>query len=234
MTGQSRFYEEVTVAPAEGGFSVALDRKPIRTPMGAHLVLPAEALANAIADEWRAQSADLKPDTMPLTRLANTAIDKIRSDPDATAALILAFGKTDVLCYRAEEPAALVERQKASWDRLLDWAHKRYGARLKVTFGIGFVEQPPEALAALERALTGYDAFDLAGLHAAAAILGSQVLALALAERMLDAVEAFDHGHLDETYQSNLWGEDSEAQRKRQLLRTELVNIERFFRLVRP
>jgi chaperone required for assembly of F1-ATPase len=232
MTGRKRFYKEVTIAEADGGYAVLLDGKAIRTPARVHLFLPGRKLAEALAEEWRAQGDTIKPETMPLTRLANTAIDRVAPDPAAAVAQILAFGRTDALCYRAAEPAELATRQKQHWDPLLAWAEDRYGARLKVTAGIGYVDQPPDALRALESAVCAYDPFAIAALHAAATVLGSLVVALALADGRLDPEAAFAVAHVDETYQAERWGWDPEAERRRRERLSELLNAERFFRLV--
>ena len=222
-----RFYKEVSVADENGAFHVLLDGRPIKTPGRWQLALPTRALAEAIADEWRAQEEIIDPKSMPLTSLAMGAID---SAADERADQALVFAKSDLLCYRAEEPAEVVTRQAASWDRLLDWADERYGARLAVATGIVFVEQPPEALAALARAVRGRSPFHLTAIHAAAAITGSLVLALALAERRLTAGEAFATSRVDEAFQAEKWGEDAEASARDARLAGELAAIERFLR----
>lgn len=224
-----RFYKEVGVAEEGGGFSVLLDGKPVKTPTRNALAVPTRALADAIAEEWRAQTDTIDPKSMPLTALAMGAID---SAADARADQALSFAKSDLLCYRAEEPAELVARQAASWNPLLDWAAQRYGAPLAVATGIVFVDQPPEALSAFERVLKSRSPFHLTAIHAAAAITGSLVLALALAEGRLSAAEAFAASRLDETYQAEKWGEDAEAAARASHLAGELAAIERFLRLL--
>lgn len=224
-----RFYKDVSVAEEDGGFSILLDGKPVKSPMRNALAVPARALAEAIADEWRAQNENVDPKSMPLTALAMGAID---SAADARADQALAFAKSDLLCYRADNPAELAARQAAAWDALLDWAAERYGARLARATGIVFVEQSPEALAALERVVRTRSPFHLAAIYAAAAITGSLVLALALAEGRLDAGEAFRLATLDEAFQAEQWGEDAEAATRAELLAGELAAIERFLRLL--
>jgi chaperone required for assembly of F1-ATPase len=208
----ARFYKEVTVAPADGGHAVLLDGKKIHTPAGENLVLPNARLAEAVAAEWRAQTAKVDPAIMPLTRMANTAIDGVTLNRDAVIAEIAGFGKADLICYRTDTPADLAALQAATWDPLLDWAETRYGARLGATRGLRFVAQTPEAVAALEAALASYDAFGLAALHTAVTLCGSLVIALALAEGRLDAHAAYAAGHVDEAYQAGRWGRDTEAQ----------------------
>jgi len=241
MNGRKRFYREVSVdflTPLEGegragGYQVLLDGKPIRTPSGAVSILPTTSLADAVAEEWRAQGDKIRPATMILTKLANTAIDRVAPNRQAVIAQILAFGKSDSLCYRAEAPEALVGRQVAAWDPLLEWARVRYGAELHVATGIGPIEQSPEALQALERAIAGHGDFALAGLHGAATLLGSVIVALALSEGRLDAGEAFAAAYLDEIYQAEKWGRDQEADRRLRNKAAELTEIARFLRILR-
>ena len=236
MTARSRFYREVSVdSPSlmEWGYRVLLDGKPIRTPAGSLLLLPKPALAEAIAEEWRVQSEKLRPETMILTKLANMAADQVTPNRATAVAQIIAFARSDLLCYRAETPGSLVERQTAAWDPLLDWARTRYGTALVAGTGINFVEQPAAALTALERAVTEHDAFVLAGLHAATALLGSAIIALALLENRLTAEQAFTAAQLDEIYQAERWGQDSEAQNLAIRKSEELSDVARYFTIVR-
>ena len=228
MATRSRFYSDVSVVAQGQSYRVLLDGKPIRTPAGAELAVPTRALAEAIAGEWRSQGEKVRPDTMILTKLANTAIDRIAVHRLTTIAQILNFARSDLLCYRAEGPAALVELQHRVWDPILDWARARYGATLACGTGIGFVEQAPESLAALERAIDDYDSFRLSGLLAAVTLLGSAMIALALAEQRLSAEEAFAAAQLDENYQADKWGRDFEAEKLRASKQAELTEIARF------
>jgi chaperone required for assembly of F1-ATPase len=231
-----RFYREVSVeaAPAGGAeYRVLLDGKAIRTPVGAPLAVPSQALAEAIAAEWRGQGDTIRPDSMILTKLVNTAIDQVRPNRQTAIAQILAFAKTDLVCYRAETPQSLIQRQNAQWDPLLDWARTRHGASLTCGVGITYVEQSPEALASLERAIAAHDDFALAGLHAAATLLGSAVIALAFWDSRLDPEQAFAAAQLDEVYQAERWGQDSEAQILSRKKAAELADIERFLRFFR-
>lgn len=214
-----RFYKDVSVG---GDFSVLLDGKPIKTPAKAKLALPTLGLAQAVADEWRSQGAHVVPATMPLTKLANTAIDRARSLRDDIAADLLGFGKSDLLCYRAIEPAELIEREQAAWDPLLDWAHEVFGARLKTTYGVGHIEQDPEAIAALDRVLRAQDGWALAGLQTATTITGSLILALALARSRLTSANAFALSRIDEVFQAEKWGADPEADKRARLHAAEL------------
>lgn len=229
-----RFYKEVAVAPEGEGFAVLLDGKPVKTPGRATLFLPTRPLAEAVAEEWRAQGENIEPASMPLTKLAHTAIDIVTADRGKVANHILSFGRSDLLCYRAEAPAELAVRQRQNWDPLLEWLGEAHGARLRTGEGVGFIQQPGEALTALDEAVWAHDDFALAGLYAAATITGSLALALALAGHRLDAAGAFAASTLDEAWQAEKWGHDSEAIARRNRLSAELAAAERFLRLLGP
>ena len=224
-----RFYKEVSIGD---GFSILLDGKPVKTPMRKTLVLPTRALAEAIAEEWRKQGEKVDPFGMPLTKLANTAIDRVVGREDEAIGDITAYAN-DLLCYRAEAPADLVARQNQNWDPLLDWTEERYGARLQVRVGITHIVQPEEVVAALRQAVGQYESFVLAALHSAVTICGSLVLGLALADGRLDAEEAFALSQLDERYQAEKWGTDDEAEKRARAIVAELDAATRFMRLAR-
>ena len=223
-----RFYKEVSVAD---DLRVLLDGKPIKTPGRATLTLPTRAMAEAVAEEWRGQGETIIPATMKLTKLANTAIDRVAAREAEIAGQILAYAN-DLLCYRAAAPDELAERQRKEWDPLLAWAAERH-APLQTRAGIGYIAQNDESLAAYRRALEAYDAFSLTALHTAATICGSLVLALALAEARLDAAEAFALSQLDERYQAEKWGADDEAEKRARALAAELASAARFLALAR-
>ena len=225
-----RFYKEVSVA---GDFSVLLDGKPIKTPSKARLVVPTLPLAEAVAEEWRAQGATIFPATMPLTKLANTAIDRANAQREDIASDLLGFGKSDLLCYRAVEPAELIARQQAAWDPMLEWAHQAFGARLKVTHGIRHIEQDSKAIAALGRVLKAQDGWVLTGLQTATTIAGSLVLALAILEGRLAPSQAFALSRIDEAFQIENWGSDPEAERRARLHAAELDMAGQFMALAR-
>lgn len=224
-----RFYK---TASAEGR-AVLLDGRSLKTPRGAELALPTAALAEAIAAEWAAQREEIAPADMAFTKLANTAIDGIAPRRDETIAEIAGFARHDHLCYRTDKPAELAARQDAAWDPLLDWAAERYGAPLMTSHGVTSVPQPEASLAALRDAVAAQDDFALAGLHVVAAISGSLVLALAVADGRLDAAEAFAVSQIDERYQAEKWGLDSEAEARARRLAMELDAAARFIDLAR-
>jgi chaperone required for assembly of F1-ATPase len=228
-----RFYKQVTAsATADGGYTVLLDGKAVKTPKRAILSLPNLPLADAIAEEWRAQDETIDTQTMPLTRLAFVAIDVVTPERELVAQQILNYANSDLLCYRAEEPLELVAQQARIWDPLLDWAAVTYGARLKMGSGIRHVAQPPEAIEGLQQAIARYDEFEIAALHTATTITGSLILALALAEEEVVAEEAFAAATLDESFQAEKWGRDSEAEKRRKHLLAELTAADRFLRLL--
>lgn len=206
-----RFYQHVAIVAETGGHAVRLDDRPVRTPARAPLALPTAALAQAIADEWRAQGDSIDPRTMPMTGLANAAIDQIAPDPAPFAAGIARYGQSDLLCYRADGPQELVARQSAAWDPLLDWARDRYGVTFHVTQGIIPVEQPPATLDSLGMAVAGFDAFMLAGLSTLVTLSGSLVCGLAIVDGGHDAQTVWDLADIDEVWQAEQWGEDAEA-----------------------
>lgn len=227
-----RFYETVTVESTPEGFRFLLDARPVRTPARQPLLLPSRALAEAVAAEWRAQGDEMRPAEMPLTRLVNTVLDGVRATREDVVAAILRFGENDLLAYRAEAPAELAARQR-QWDDYLQWAEERHGARLAATSGIGPVEQPPQALEALRRAVAGCSDFELAGLHVLASITGSLVLGLAVLDGRLTAEDAFGLSRLDETYQAEQWGVDSEAEQRATRLAAEMCHAARLIALSR-
>ena len=217
-----RFYKEVSIAPAEDGFAVLLDGKPVKTPGRNTLLLPTETLAERIAAEWRGQGEDIIATSMPLLRLANTVIDGVAANREAVMDAILRFGENDLLCYRAHQPPDLAARQREGWDPFLEWARQRLGATMRVAEGIGHVDQTPDAIAALREAMQGYDAFTLGGLHVIASVTGSLVLGLAVVEGRTTAAHAFEMSRIDETYQAEKWGEDAEAIKRTTNLAHEL------------
>lgn len=209
-----RFYTTAT-ASSDAPFQVLLDGRAVKTPAKRPLVLPTEAAARAVADEWNAQVATINPATMPLTRFANTAIDAVTDTADAVAADIVSYAGRDLLCYRAGAPSELREAQAEKWDPLLDWIVKSCDARFTVVTGIMPVDQSEVALAAIASALKPHDAFRLTGLHVMTTLTGSALTALACANGAITADDAWAAAHVDEDYQIALWGADEEAAQRR-------------------
>ena len=208
MTTSKRWYEAVATIDAPGGWRVALDGRPARTPAHTGLLLPTLALAEAVAAEWRAQGERIAPAMMPLTGLANAAIDRIAPERDSFAARLAGYAETDLLAYRADAPAPLAQRQSEVWDPLIAWLGGRYDTALVTTTGLAHVRQPPATLARIAAAYAALDPFRLAALAQVVTITGSAVIGLAVAERKLDAAGAFAAGQLDELWQAEQWGAD--------------------------
>lgn len=230
---RNRFYKEVSIDEADGLHRVLLDGKPVKTPGGAVLALPSAALAEAIADEWRAQDTTIQPQTMLLTKLANTAIDRVAANPAHAREQLLSIVKSDVVCYRATSPSELVRRQQLEWDPLLAWTGERFRASLRAGNSLTFIEQDKAAEDALAAVLSRIDGFSLAALYAASSLCGSLVIALALAERKLDSDAAFTAANLDKIYQAERWGWDPQETAKATVERAELNQISRFLELLR-
>ena len=191
--------------------AISLDGRPVRTPGRAPLALPTDALAEAVVAEWRAVEGDVDPRAMPLTGLANAAIDRIAPDPDSFSAGLARYGESDLLCYRAADPPELVARQTAAWDPPLAWAGTRYDVHLEVATGIVHRAQPAATIARLSSAVAAYDAWHLAALSPIVTIGGSLVLALALTEGAITPDAAWAAAELDEDWQAERWGEDALA-----------------------
>lgn len=223
-----RFWTTVEVVPEGAGFAITLDGRPVRTPAKAPLLLPTVAMAHAVAAEWAAQEGEVNPAAMPCTRSANAAIDKVAPQFDEVAALIAAYGETDLLCYRAEAPAALAARQAAAWDPLLDWAGGALAAPLARTAGVVPCAQDPGALARLGAAVRAQTPFQLAALHDLVAISGSLVLGLAVIAGRLTAEGAWAASRIDEAWQTEQWGEDAEAVAAETLRHRDFLHAARF------
>ena len=229
-----RFYKETTVDEGEGGFRVLLDGRPMRTPAKAVLVVPTRRLAEAVAAEWNAvpDRAEINVGHLALTRLATTGLDRVPGQRENVIDDTAKYAGSDLLCYRAADPESLVERQRTTWQPLLDWAAERYGARLSVAEGLSFVTQPAEAVAKLRAAVAVHGDFALSALYNLTHIAGSLVVALAIAERRLDAEQAFAAAQLDELYQVERWGDDPIALERRNGVRNDIEAGARFLALL--
>jgi len=206
-----RFYQSAAAIKVAGGYHITLDAKPVRTPGGKTVLVQNKALGEALAAEWEAQKTYIELTGMGLNQLVNSAIDAGASELAALAGELAAYGESDLLCYRAEGPPALVARQAAAWDPLLDWAWTRYGARLRVTQGIVPIAQDGVAMAALRARIAQADAFQLCALRAAVGIGGSLIVGLAISDRHLNIERAWQLVNIDEDWQREKWGEDAQA-----------------------
>ena len=211
-----RFYKDVAIKDEGGGVALRLDGKPVRTPGKAPLVLPTRALAEAVAGEWRSQGERIDPATMPLTKLANSAIDGVAGREPAVIDDIVKHAGSDLLCYRAKAPQGLTEAQTKHWDPVLAWARDALAAPLVLGQGVVHVAQPQASLDRLRQELAGRDGFSLAALHVMTALTGSALLALAVARGRLTPEQAWAAAHVDEDWQISQWGEDEEAAERRE------------------
>ncbi|MDX3976810.1 ATP12 family chaperone protein [Shinella sp.] len=218
-----RFYKDVSTDLAEEGFRILLDGRPVRTPAKKLLAVPTQPIADRLKAEWDGQGEEIDPAKMPVTRLVNTAVDGVADNFDAVLEEIVRFAGTDMICYRADSPEGLVERQRDGWDPVIRWAADAKGARFILVEGVIHQEQPAAAIAAFAAALSAYrHPLALACLHTVTTLTGSALLALALAEGFIDADKAWSLAHVDEDWQIEHWGTDEEAFRCRELRRAEM------------
>lgn len=236
MTGWAakRFWAGVSVAAVAGGHQVLLDTRPLRTPAKRPLILPSRAMAEAIAAEWQAVDGIVRPALMPVTRSANSALDKVTRQFDEVVAVVAAYGGTDLLCYRASAPEALAAAQARAWDPLLGWAERTYGARLVATAGVMAVVQPAAALARLEAAVRASSPFQLTALHDLVALSGSLVLGLAATTGEFDPEKLWRLSRFDEDWQAGQWGEDEEASAIAEGRRRDFLHARHFWELSTP
>lgn len=233
MRELKRFYGDATVRADGDRFLVTLDGKPVLTPAKQRLSLPIRALAEAIAGEWAAQGERVDPATMPLLRLATTALDRVVPAREAVIDQIAAYGASDLLCYRAEAPPRLVDLQVRAWQPHLDRAAALWGVVLRTTRGVAPVRQDEGALARLRARVADHDDLTLAALHAAVPVTGSLVLGLLLAEGEIDAATAWQAAQLEADFQAETWGRDAEAEAATEAKHRELLAARAFLDLLR-
>ncbi|MDX8354192.1 ATP12 family chaperone protein [Cognatiyoonia sp. IB215182] len=226
-----RFWKTVQATECAGGYTVLLDTKSVKTPAKADLIVPTQAMAEAIAAEWKAQEEVLDPGTMPVTRGANAAIDKVRVQRAEVAALLAEYGDSDLLCYRAAGPDALIQQQAEGWEPMLDWAANTLGARLFVGEGVMHVPQTSDALAKLRAELDAFDDFALAAVHDLVSLSGSLILALAVTKKAVTVEDAWALSRIDEHWQIAQWGEDEEATKAEAIKRAAFFDAARFYAL---
>lgn len=228
-----RFYRAAAVEEFDGGFGISLDGRPVRTPARAALRVPTRVLAEALCEEWAAQGDRVDPLSMPLSQLANTALDRMPDARRETVAELVRYGETDLLCYRAERPEALVARQAALWLPLLDWLERRHGIALRTVVGVLPQPQDPDTIARLERAIDALDNFALTALHMGATGAGSIAIGLAMMEGEISAEQAAAAAFLDERHQIEQWGADEEAEARLAHGSADLALAWRFGHLLR-
>jgi chaperone required for assembly of F1-ATPase len=227
-----RFWTDVTVEPDESGWAILLDGRSLKTPARAALAVPTQALAEAIAEEWRSVGETVDPRAMPLTGLANAAIDRVAPDRQAFAQGLARYAEADLACYRVEGPRELVAQQELSWDPLLAWARRRYDVDFATTCGLMHVAQPGATVERLSHAIAALDPFQLAGLSPLVTVGGSLVAGLAVIEKAIGADEAWKAVSIDEQWQLDQWGADAEAEKALDNRRRDFMAGARLLELV--
>jgi chaperone required for assembly of F1-ATPase len=230
---QKRFWDTAVAKQVEGGWGVSLDSRALKTPLKSALVVPTAQVAEAIAAEWNAQGENIDPSTMPFTKTSNSAIDKVTPQQAEVADMLAEYGGTDLLCYRADAPQGLVDRQAEGWDPMLAWASSRLDATLVSVTGVMFSAQDETALANLRAHVHALDAFELAAFHDLVGLSGSLVLGLAAAHAHGEADQIWGLSRIDETWQEDQWGRDDTAHAEAEIKREAFEHAYRFFQMVR-
>lgn len=226
-----RFWKDTSLAEAEGGWQVLLDARPVRTPLKSAMVLPTREMADVVAAEWHAQEGVIDPLSMPVTRSANAAIDKVTVQHSEVAAMLAAYAETDLLCHRAEAPKELADQQNKGWNPVLDWAAETYSAPLAVVSGILPADHPDESLAIYARVVAGYRPFSLTALHDLVTLSGSLVLGLSVANGQIEPDTAWRLSRIDEDWQVSQWGEDEDAAEAAEIKRRAFLHAATFLGL---
>lgn len=229
-----RFWQEVRVCARSGGYAIELDKRIVKTPAKATLLVPTRVLADLIAAEWAAQTDEIDPNTMPATRSANAALDKVAHQHGEIADIIASYGATDLICHRAEAPEGLIARQNAAWNPLLEWAGATLGAHLTPVVGVMPARQNPAALGALAARVHGMDTFALTALHDLVSLSGSLIIGLAATEGLHPPEHLWHISRIDETWQEEMWGTDSEARNQAAGKKAAFLHAKRFYNLSRP
>lgn len=227
-----RFWNDVTAEPEDAGWATRLDGRAVKTPARAGLLVPTQKLAEAIADEWRGVEDKIDPRAMPLTGLANAAIDRVAPDRQAFARSLSNYAEADLACYRAEGPRGLTERQEHQWDKLLGWARRRYDIDFVTTAGLMHVAQPPATVERLSHEVESLDPFRLAGLSPLVTVGGSLVAALAVLEKAIAPDEAWQAVSVDDRWQLEQWGADADAETALENRRRDYLAAARFLDLL--
>lgn len=228
-----RFWKTAAVTQAAGGFAVHLDARPVRTPAKAPLVVPNQALAKEIAREWEAVDDKIDPSKMPYTRSANAAIDKVAHQHAEVARMIADYGDADLVCYRAETPQELSERQAEAWDPLLDWADSVLKVKLLPVVGVVHSPQDPMALAHLHHRVELLDSWALTAFHDLVSLSGSLVIGFAALHDLHPAKTLWGLSRIDETWQQEQWGSDDEALFMAARKETDFLHAKRFYDISR-
>lgn len=228
-----RFWKVAAVVETDGGFAVELDSRPVRTPAKALLVLPTRNLAKAVSAEWDAQEGQVDPLSMPFTRSANAAIDKVAAQREEVIDMIAEYGGSDLICYRAKSPPELAERQALNWNPLLAFSEEQLGAPLQSTVGVVHKPQQASSLKRLRDHVAALSDFELTAFHDLVSLSGSLVIGFAVTRKFADAESLWHVSRIDELWQQEQWGEDEEAVATAEVKRTAFLHAERFFFLSR-
>lgn len=226
---KKRFWKDAVVVAAEGGFTVTLDGRSLKTPAKAPLLVPTRAFADLIAAEWDAQGDVINPETMPATRAANAAIDKVRGQKTEVTEMVADYGDSDLICYRAQAPQELVEREAQVWDPLLDWAAHRYGVKPATYVGVIHAPQPAALLTSMRADVERLDAFELTAFHDLVSMSGSLIIGLATIDRFAAPQDLWIISRVDEDWQIEQWGMDEDAERLAEGRRTAFLSAARFY-----
>ncbi|WP_298974943.1 ATP12 family chaperone protein [uncultured Roseobacter sp.] len=229
-----RFWKTAAVVEKTGGFEIALDARPVKTPAKRALLVPSRGFAEAIAAEWDAQEDQIDPQSMPFTRTANAAVDKVATQHAEVAEMLAAYGDSDLLCYRAEQPVELVARQAQIWDPFLDWADTALNARLEARAGVMHIPQDPQALERLSAKVAALSAYQLAAFHDLVSLSGSLILGFATAQDVQSARAIWDVSRLDEIWQAEQWGQDEEAEAAAAIKQAAFEHAKVVFDLSKP
>lgn len=229
---KKRFWKQVDVKPMNGGFGIFLDEREMKTPVKSAFLVPSKALADAIAEEWRAVNDEIDPSLMPMTRRANAAIDKVIPQHAEVAAMLGEYGGTDLLCYRALQPQELADRQEAAWRPYLDWAEEYFAAPLQVTAGVVFVSQPNQSVENLSKNIIELSAFELTAFHDLVTLSGSLILAQAVMHDYAPPEDVWNASQADEAWQEEKWGQDDEATAAQQTKKRDFIDAYRFLSLL--
>lgn len=225
-----RFWQNATVVADKDRFAVHLDGRPVRTPGKSLLVVPTRALAERIAAEWQAQEEKIDPESMPWTRSANSAIEKVAAARQGVEEHLIEYAGTDLLCYRAEGPVSLISRQVESWDPILEWAEQAFGVRLATTSGVMPVEQPQDAIERLAQTMPPMNDFAITGFYDLVTLSGSFLIGLAVAHGQSDESALWAASRVDENWQFDQWGADEEAAEAAEIKKTAFLHATEFYR----
>lgn len=227
-----RFWAKAEATETDQGFAIALDGRPVKTPAKTSLVVPSRALADTIAAEWDAQEEIVNPEAMPFSRLANSAIDKVSLQHGAVAEMVAEYGGSDLLCYRADAPQGLVDRQSEAWDPLLAWIDETHGIALNLQTGVMPTAQPDDSLAKMHVLTAAMPPFTLTAFHELVTLPGSWIIGFAALNNHVSAETLWTAAHIDEIWQAEHWGEDEEALAARVVKRDAFLTALRFAKMV--